>query len=278
LPDTSDPIIFLSYMREDLKIVRDLRDRLKRHKFNIWMDETKLLGGERWSNAVQLNISKAAHFLPCFSPNFDGRAESYMRREIAIASEEASHRLYVQYYIVPILLAGANIPDVNLTANAKARDLNVINFGADRRKAIELLVQTFKAAELAHSKRDPVISRNEDHAFDDPYRYETKSGGYTYRWDLVIAGREATISVSRKQSDAFFSPREHLLAARGPSFIYPDGSVGIRFESAKGPIQFILRVNSSRDGLVASFHDPILSREIRGEHLQSMSGSSAGAG
>lgn len=270
--------LFLSYMREDSGLVRDLAARLRKKGHDAWVDQSGLLPGEPWSHAVETAIRQAAHFLPCISPAFEKRESSYIRKEIAIAGQEAASRLYVQYYVIPVLLRRRSIPDLYLAEGVKIADLNAVDFEADRARAVEHIDKTVAAARQPNVLAAEQSSKLKFYIGD--MRLEYAYQGYTYRWDVTLAS-DAALEVTRKKSDSIFNPREKLISAKTRAFRQPTGGEAARFETARGSILFIFKRRSAdADPFLVRYNDPIRGREFQDVAFSYMdtTGSSAGAG
>ena len=50
--DNQKPKIFLSYAREDMGMVKQLYNDLKRYGLDVWLDTESLLPGDRWKDKI----------------------------------------------------------------------------------------------------------------------------------------------------------------------------------------------------------------------------------
>jgi hypothetical protein len=66
---TTQPLVFLSYAREDEARVVALYDGLAAAGFKPWLDKKDILPGEKWELAIERALRQAKTILICLSPN-----------------------------------------------------------------------------------------------------------------------------------------------------------------------------------------------------------------
>src|SRR5438045_1604010 len=88
---------FISYSRKDLDIARRIKEDLKKHGFEIWMDEHNLAPGTEWPDEIKENIKQSIAVLYLVSPT--SRSSPYVAHEIALA------KIYKRN-IIPIWVRG----------------------------------------------------------------------------------------------------------------------------------------------------------------------------
>jgi formylglycine-generating enzyme required for sulfatase activity len=91
--------IFISYSNNNITFARHLRRMLENEGFTTWMDEKKLITGQRWWPEIEKNIIACAAFVVIMSP--ESEKSDWVEREILVA-ENKDHKKE----IFPILLSG----------------------------------------------------------------------------------------------------------------------------------------------------------------------------
>jgi hypothetical protein len=84
---TDIPHVFLSYLREDQRLVERLCRELTRHGVVVWLDREKIRPGERWQVSIRRAIEAGASFIAGFPAAYRARSSSYMNVELNIAVE-----------------------------------------------------------------------------------------------------------------------------------------------------------------------------------------------
>lgn len=73
--------VFISYVRENQKEVDRLCEELSKHGVKVWLARNDIRAGARWQDAIDDAIQKVAHFIACFSKEYNQRGETYMNEE-----------------------------------------------------------------------------------------------------------------------------------------------------------------------------------------------------
>jgi hypothetical protein len=79
--DMPEGAIFISYAREDLAVVRALKEALEEAGLTVWFDYDRLGAGDTFDPKIQNNIRRCSLFLPVLSRNTEARSEGFFRRE-----------------------------------------------------------------------------------------------------------------------------------------------------------------------------------------------------
>src|SRR5271163_2560752 len=79
--DMPDDAIFISYARDDLAMVRALKEDLEKAGLTIWFDFDRIGAGDTFDPKIQNNIRRCSLFLPVLSRNTEARSEGFFRRE-----------------------------------------------------------------------------------------------------------------------------------------------------------------------------------------------------
>lgn len=127
------PLIFFSYAREDLELVRQLYIRLKKAELNPWMDKPpkpfELEGipyGQDWDEVVRKKITKARVVLALLS-NRSVEKMGYIQKEFRIALGLQALRPSGSVYLIPTLLEDCT-PPVYSVENISFSNLQWYNF------------------------------------------------------------------------------------------------------------------------------------------------------
>lgn len=99
----SPPSVFISYAREDLRVVRKLYNDLKRAGANPWLDKESLLPGHRWKVEIKRAIRECRYFLAVLSSNSVSR-RGYVHREVAEALQILDEFPESQIFMIPVRL------------------------------------------------------------------------------------------------------------------------------------------------------------------------------
>jgi Sulfatase-modifying factor enzyme 1/TIR domain len=107
---SNPPQIFISYAREDYRVVRKLYDRLKAAGYKPWMDKVDLLAGAAFDKAIPKVLRESDLFIVCLSPHSVTK-RSFIQREINLALDILEEKLGDDLYIFPVRLAECVAPD-----------------------------------------------------------------------------------------------------------------------------------------------------------------------
>jgi hypothetical protein len=107
----SNKVIFISYAREDLPAVQELKAGLNAAGLTVWFDFDKLKPGSNFNPQIQQYISEACCcFLAIVSKNTEARLEGYFRREWSLALERDKGIHYEKQFIVPVVIDDTSEP------------------------------------------------------------------------------------------------------------------------------------------------------------------------
>jgi cellulose biosynthesis protein BcsQ len=101
--------IFLCHVAEDKPQVRVLYQLLQENGFDPWLDEEKLLPGQRWDVEIRNAMNSADVILVCMSRKSVGK-EGYVQQEIKIALELADEKPENAVFLIPVRLEECEIP------------------------------------------------------------------------------------------------------------------------------------------------------------------------
>jgi TIR domain/SIR2-like domain len=111
-----DNAIFISYAREDLAAVQQLRKGLEATGANVWFDMERLEAGDDYDRKIRNNIARCSFFLPVVSATTERRLEAYFRREWSYAIDRSRNMADGALFILPVCVdetdcANGHVPE-----------------------------------------------------------------------------------------------------------------------------------------------------------------------
>jgi hypothetical protein len=108
--------IFLSYAREDLAAVQQLKAALDGAGLVTWFDLDRLEGGDDYDHKIRSNIARCSFFVPVISANTQRRHEGYFRREWSYAVDRTRNMADGAVFLLPVCVddtaeSAALVPD-----------------------------------------------------------------------------------------------------------------------------------------------------------------------
>jgi hypothetical protein len=111
-----DNAIFISYAREDLPAVQQLKAGLEAAGITTWFDMDRLEVGDDYDRKIQRNIARCSYFIPIVSATTQRRLEGFFRREWSYAMDRVRNMADGALFILPVSIdattaAEALVPD-----------------------------------------------------------------------------------------------------------------------------------------------------------------------
>jgi len=111
-----DDAVFISYAREDLAAVQQLKAGLEAAGITTWFDIDRLEVGDDYDRKIQRNIARCSYFIPVVSATTQRRLEGYFRREWSYAIDRVRNMADGALFILPVSIdattaAVALVPD-----------------------------------------------------------------------------------------------------------------------------------------------------------------------
>ena len=108
--------VFISYAREDLPAVQQLKAGLDAAGIPTWFDMDRLEGGDDYDRKIRGNIARCSFFLPVISATTQRRQEGYFRREWNYAVDRTYGMADGAVFVLPVCLdatteAAAIVPE-----------------------------------------------------------------------------------------------------------------------------------------------------------------------
>ena len=99
-----DNAVFISYAREDLAAVQQLKAGLEAAGVTTWFDMDRLESGDDYDRKIQRNIARCSYFIPIVSATTQRRHEGYFRREWSYAIDRARNMADGALFILPVTI------------------------------------------------------------------------------------------------------------------------------------------------------------------------------
>ncbi|HJS92396.1 MAG TPA: toll/interleukin-1 receptor domain-containing protein [Steroidobacteraceae bacterium] len=112
--------VFISYAREDLAAVQQLKAGLEAAGVPTWFDIDRLEGGDDYDHKIQRNIGRCSYFIPVISANTQRRLEAYFRREWGYALDRARNMADGALFILPVTLDATSAAEALVPERFKA--------------------------------------------------------------------------------------------------------------------------------------------------------------
>ena len=101
--------IFICHSKEDKEQVRALYRKLKRSRFDPWLDEEKLIPGQDWDQEIRKAINESQAVIVCLS-KVSLNKEGYVQKEIRLALDIADEKPPETIFLIPLRLEDCDIP------------------------------------------------------------------------------------------------------------------------------------------------------------------------
>ena len=106
--DMPDNAVFISYTREDLHAVQQIKAGLEAAGITTWFDMDRLEGGDDYDRKIQRNIARCSYFIPVISAATQRRLEGYFRREWSYAMDRVRNMADGALFILPVTIDGTD--------------------------------------------------------------------------------------------------------------------------------------------------------------------------
>jgi hypothetical protein len=111
-----DNAVFISYAREDLAAVQQIKAGLEAAGITTWFDIDRLEAGDDYDRKIRDYIARCSYFIPVVSAATQRRLEGYFRREWSYAMDRARNMADGALFILPVSIdattaAAALVPD-----------------------------------------------------------------------------------------------------------------------------------------------------------------------
>lgn len=115
-----DNAVFISYAREDLPAVQQLKAGLDAAGITTWFDIDRLEAGDDYDRKIRNNIARCSYFIPVVSASTQRRLEGYFRREWSYAMDRARNMADGALFILPVSIDATNAAEALVPDKFKA--------------------------------------------------------------------------------------------------------------------------------------------------------------
>jgi hypothetical protein len=99
-----DNAVFISYARDDLPAVQQLKAGLESAGITTWFDMDRLEVGDDYDRKIRRNIARCSYFIPIVSATTQRRLEGYFRREWSYAIDRVRNMADGALFILPVTI------------------------------------------------------------------------------------------------------------------------------------------------------------------------------
>ena len=99
-----DNAVFISYAREDLLAVREMKAGLEAAGITTWFDMDRLEAGDDYDRKIRQNIARCSYFIPVISATTQRRTEAYFRREWSYAIDRLRNMADGALFVLPVTI------------------------------------------------------------------------------------------------------------------------------------------------------------------------------
>jgi hypothetical protein len=99
-----DNAVFISYARDDLPAVQQIKAGLEAAGITTWFDMDRLEVGDDYDRKIQRNIARCSYFIPVVSSTTQRRLEGYFRREWSYAIDRTRNMADGALFILPVTI------------------------------------------------------------------------------------------------------------------------------------------------------------------------------
>jgi hypothetical protein len=115
-----DNAVFISYAREDLAAVQQIKAGLEVAGITTWFDIDRLEVGDDYDRKIQRNIARCSYFIPVVSAATQRRLEGYFRREWSYAIDRVRNMADGALFILPVSIDATSAADALVPDKFKA--------------------------------------------------------------------------------------------------------------------------------------------------------------
>jgi len=124
-----DNAVFISYAREDLTAVQQIKAGLEAAGITTWFDIDRLEVGDDYDRKIQRNIARCSYFIPVVSATTQRRLEGYFRREWSYAMDRVRNMADGALFILPVSIDATSAAEALVPDKFKALHFNQLPGG-----------------------------------------------------------------------------------------------------------------------------------------------------
>jgi len=122
--------VFISYAREDLPAVQQIKAGLEAAGITVWFDMDRLEVGDDYDRKIQRNIARCSYFIPVISATTQRRLEAYFRREWSYAMDRVRNMADGALFILPVTIDATAATEALVPDKFKALHFTRLEGGA----------------------------------------------------------------------------------------------------------------------------------------------------
>ncbi len=115
-----DNAVFISYAREDLGAVQQIKAGLEAAGITTWFDIDRLEGGDDYDRKIQRSVARCSYFMPVVSATTQRRLEGYFHREWSYAMDRARNMADGALFILPVSIDDTTATEARVPEKFKA--------------------------------------------------------------------------------------------------------------------------------------------------------------
>lgn len=115
-----DGAVFISYAREDLLAVQQIKAGLEAAGITTWFDMDRLEAGDDYDLKIRRNIARCSYFIAVVSASTQARKEAYFRREWSYAIDRARNMADGALFLLPVTVDATSAGDALVPDRFKA--------------------------------------------------------------------------------------------------------------------------------------------------------------
>jgi len=100
---SNEPIVFISYAREDIEIAKILYNDLIKERITPWIDTENIIPGQNWKKTISSAIKKSTHILLLLSFKSISK-KGFIQKEVKIALDLLEEMPPSEIFIIPVRL------------------------------------------------------------------------------------------------------------------------------------------------------------------------------
>jgi hypothetical protein len=124
-----DNAVFISYAREDLGAVQQIKAGLESAGITTWFDMDRLEVGDDYDRKIQRNIARCSYFIPVVSAATQRRLEGYFRREWSYAIDRMRNMADGALFVLPVSIDATNAGEALVPDKFKALHFSQLTGG-----------------------------------------------------------------------------------------------------------------------------------------------------
>ena len=115
-----DNAVFISYAREDIAAVQQMKADFEAAGITTWFDLDRLEAGDDYDRKILKNISRCSYFIPVISAATERRLEAYFRREWSYAIDRSRNMADGAVFVLPVTIDDTNAVDAHVPDKFRA--------------------------------------------------------------------------------------------------------------------------------------------------------------